>query len=196
MPKTLQDAGSDKQKKGSLEMAKKFIPTPERVSQFLERKSDEVRAQLSSVEGRKQLTQELLKHEAAIKKLDPSFNAKNLEKQLELVGGELKSKEKFMKDVQSPEKKGFFRRSFDKVKGFVKKHPVVTVLLVLALAAGSVAGAAYLAGGWEALIAKVGLGHLYGAGGAAEAAEVTGKVIDAAKDLPDYFVGPTGPLAR
>lgn len=178
---------------GSPEVPRKFVPTPERLSQYLERKAEVVNTQLTSVEGRKLISAELLKHEADIKKMDPSFDPKQLDHQLELVGETLRQKQRFMTDVKSPEKKGFFKRAWEGVKGFAKKHPIVTTLLVLAAATAAVGGAAYLVGGWEALLAKVGMGHLYGPAGASGAAEAVGNVINGTKELPNTFLGPTGP---
>lgn len=180
-------------KKGGPEVPRKFVPTPERLSQYLERKAEVVNTQLTSVEGRKQISADLLKHADDIKKMDPTFDPKQLDHQLELVGETLRQKQRFMNDVKSPEKKGFFKRAWEGVKGFAKKHPIVTTLLVLSAAAAAVGGAAYLVGGWEALMAKIGISHLYGGAGAAKAAEAVGNVINAGKELPNTFLGPTGP---
>ena len=181
-------------KKGSPEVPRRFIPTPERMSQYLELRTEEVNTQLTSVEGRKKLSADLLKHEDDIRKLDPSFDPKQLDHQLEVVAETLRHNQRYMADVQSPEKKNFFKRAWEGVKGFAKKHPVVTVVLVLAAAAATAGGAAYLVGGWEALMAKIGISHLYGGAGAAKAAEVMGNVINGAKELPNTFLGPTGPV--
>ncbi len=53
--------------------------------------------------------------------------------------------ENYKNDVQSPEKAGMLRSAFESVKGFAKRHPVVTTLLAAAAAVGGV----YLA--WNSL---------------------------------------------
>ena len=139
--------------KGQPEAPKSFVPTPERVSQYLERSTDKVAAQLSSVDGRKEVYQDLLQHEDDLRKMDPSFNAADLQRELDLVGQTLEQKQKFMKDMQSPEKKNMFRRAFDRVRSFAKSHPVVTTLLALAAVGATVAGFVYLSGSLSTLAA-------------------------------------------
>lgn len=176
-----------------IEVPQPFVPTPERLSQYLEVNVKEVMSQMESVEGRQKLYEDLLRHEQDLRTLDPEFHPEQLKKQLDLVADTLTQKKRYLEDVRSPEKKGMFRKAWDSVKGFAKKHPVVTTVLVLAAVAASVAGAAYMVGGLEALMAKVGMSHLYGAEGAGEAADALGKIIDGAKELPNYYEGPTGP---
>lgn len=112
-----------------------FKATPEVISQFLEIKTEEVLAQLKSVEGRTALFQKLMEHQDALQKIH-AFDPEELRRQLEVSGEAVVAKEKFFKDVQSPEKKGMFRRAWEKVKAFPRKHPIVTALLVAALVAG------------------------------------------------------------
>ena len=102
---------------------------------------EEVRAELTSVEGRKSLYGRIVEHEDDLKEIYPDFNPDGLQEQLELIGDVLHQKEEYMKDVTSPEKKGLFRRAWDNVKSFAKNHPVITTLLVIALiaAGGAVA---------------------------------------------------------
>jgi hypothetical protein len=67
------------------------------------------------------------------------------------------------------------------------RHPLKTVgyaLLVVAAVAGTAAVGAYMAGGLEQLLAKVGVSHLFGASGAATATDVLGKVIHGAGAVP------------
>jgi hypothetical protein len=125
------DAG----KRKSVEVMQPFIATPERISQYLELKTDEVITQLKSVEGRKKLYAKLMEHEADLRKIH-KFDPKELEKQLETAGKTLLAKERYVKDVKSPEKKGLFRRVWESIKSFPRKHPIVTTILVLAAAAG------------------------------------------------------------
>lgn len=161
-------------------IAPSFLPTPDRVSQFLEWKRDEVEEKMKSVNGRKELLDALLEHEGTLKEQHPDFDAQDLREHLEAVGETIQEKERFLSASVEPQKKGMFRRAFDSVKSFVKKHPVVTALGVTALAAGAVAGGFYAAGQWELLMTSTGLSRIFG--GAEAAAEL----------LPP--TAPTGPL--
>lgn len=157
-----QTAAPARQPKEVAEIPRRFIPTPERVSQYLEMNSQEVTAQLESVDGRDRVYQNLLQHETDLRKLDPGFNPEELRRQLDLVGDTLSQKKRFLEQVQAPEKKGLLRRAWESVKGFAKRHPIVTTLLVLALAAGGVATGFYLAGKWELLMNATGLSKIFG----------------------------------
>jgi len=161
----------------SIEVAPQFFPTPERVSQFLEMETEKVAVGLQSVEGRNQLFQALLEHEEHLRELDPSFNPEKLRTQLDLVGEVLREKGEYMKDITSPEKKGLFRRTWERVKGFAKSHPIVMALLVAAGLVAAVAGAYYLAANIEGALHVVGLEHLYGKQGAAEAVRQGGRIL-------------------
>lgn len=140
---------------------KPFRANPEVVAQYLEAKPDEIMAQMKSVDGRKQIFEKLMEHEKNLRKDHTDFNPEDLRKQLDLAGDMLSAKERFTKDINSPEKKGMLRRAWEKVKSFPRKHPVITTLLVLALAAGAIAGGFYLAGSWEALMASTGLNKIF-----------------------------------
>ncbi|MEK7218893.1 MAG: hypothetical protein AAB728_05520 [Patescibacteria group bacterium] len=130
-----------------------FRATPEALSQVLEMKTDEVEAQLKSVEGRKDLFDKLMEHEDKIKQVH-DFKPEDLRRQLEVTGEAVGAKERFMADAQSPEKKGLFRRAWEKVKAFPRKHPIVTALLVITALAGATAAGFYLTGNWELLMSK------------------------------------------
>lgn len=171
------------------ELSQEFIPTPERVSQYLEMNTEKVLAMLESVEGREKLSRQILEHEDELKKDYPSFRPEALQSQLDLVGETLTQKKKFLEHVKSPEQKGIFNA----VKNWASHHKVVTALLLVALVVGGAAAGIYAAGGMEAVLAKVGLSHLYGAAGAGTAADAMGKIIDAGKGIPNYFTTPTGP---
>lgn len=149
------------------EQLRPFIPTPERVSQYLELKTDEVTAQMKSVEGRQELVRQLLEHEEDLKNDHADFQPELLQTQLDEVGNALTANELYLQDIQSPEQKGMFRRAWESVKGFAKAHPVVTTLLIASLAAGGVAGGFYLTGNWELLMATTGLSKIFGAAEAA-----------------------------
>lgn len=166
---TTDGAGATEMFRGNgVEIAPEFIPTPERVSQYLEMDHEQVLAELQSVEGRQRLHQTLVEHEEDLRTLYPTFDPVALQSQLDLVGETLSEKERFLRDAESPEKKGMFRRAWDSVKGFAKKHPVVTTLLVASLAAAGVAGGFYLTGNWELLLNSIGLQKILGGAGAAE----------------------------
>ncbi len=152
-----------------VETPRHFIPTPEAISQYLENiKVEEVAKLLASVEKRREVYDRIMEHEEDIREFDPSFDAEQLRTQLDLVGETLQQKQRFLEEVKSPEKKGLLRRAWEKVKGFAKRHPVVTTLLVLALAASGVAAGFYLTGNWELLMTKVGLDKILGGAKAAE----------------------------
>lgn len=154
---------ADDRRKSGIEVPKKFIPTPERLSQYLEMNIQEVASSLQSVAGRQMLYQKLMEHERDLLKIDPSFNAAFLREQLELAGEVLHQKERYLQDIQSPEKKGMFRRAWEKMKGFAKRHPIVSVLLILALLAGGTALTLYATGNLELVATKLGLGKILGA---------------------------------
>ncbi len=153
------DSGRPEVTAGKPEALPPFKATPEALSQYLSLKTDEVLTQLKSVDGRSALYAKLMEHEAELQKIH-AFNPAELERQLEVTGEALVAKEKFLKDVQSPEKQGMFRRAWEKVKHFPRKHPVVTALLLAALLAGGVAGGFYLTGNWELLLSSTGVNKL------------------------------------
>jgi len=124
--------------KNDVETSRPFKATPEVISQFLELKVDEVLAQMQSVGGREQLFAKLMEHEEYLRKIH-DFNPEELRRQLEVAGEAVSAKEKFMKDVTSPEKKTVMRRAWDRLKGFALHHPVITVLLMACLVAGGYA---------------------------------------------------------
>lgn len=150
-----------------IEVPKQFIPTPERLSQYLEMNIQEVASALKSVEGRQMLYQKLMDHEQDLLEIDPTFNPELLREQLDLAGEVLHEKDRFLQDVQSPEKKGMFKRAWEKMKGFAGRHPLVTTLLVLALIAGGGALALYGTGNLELVATRLGLGKMFGAAEAA-----------------------------
>lgn len=153
--------------KGTVEQIKPFVATPERVSQYLELKTEEVTAQMKSVEGRQQLFDDLMEHEDDIRQSHSDFHPELLRGQLDAAGEALAAQELYLEEVQSPEQKGFFSRAWDSVKGFAKRHPVVTGLLATAVVAGSVAAGFYFTGNWELLMASTGLNKVLGAADAA-----------------------------
>lgn len=153
--------------KGTAEQVKPFVATPERVSQYLELKTEEVTAQMKSVEGRQRLFDELMEHESDIRESHSEFHPERLRGQLDAAGEALAAQEVFLNEVQTPEKKGLFSRAWDSVKGFAKRHPVVTGLLATSVVAGGVAAGFYFAGNWELLMASTGLNKVMSAASAA-----------------------------
>lgn len=165
-----------------------FVPTPERLASFsfLELKQEEAHDLLMSAKGRKELLSRILPHVTDIQTLHPDFNPESLPRQLEEISGLLATHEKFLTAANSTEKKSLFQRALQTIKEFPKNHPFITAVLAVAAVTGGVALSAYLAGGMEALLAKVGLSHLYGAAGAAKASEELGKkIIERAGNLYD-----------
>lgn len=173
---------------------------PELLGQYLEMDHKQVVELLMTTEGRDALYNQLLEKQDLLEEQFPDLDVAKIRSDLDSLGRELelqmeilREKERFLKDVSAPEKQGIFRRSWESVKSFTKKHPIVVALLGLAAVTGGVAATAYFAGGVEALLAKVGLSHLYGAAGAAEATEALGNIIEGGKDLfPDVYNAPTG----
>ena len=152
------------------EQQREFLATPERVSQYLELRTDEVAAEMKSVEGRRNLYKQLMEHEESLRKDHKDFNPEELQKQLDLAGETLNANEKYLDDVQSPEKKGMFRRAWESIKSFPRKHPVVTTILVAAAAAGGL----YLA--WNYLGAMI----------------IVPNVAEGAADVAETIAAPTG----
>ncbi len=128
----------------------RFYPTPERLSQYLERSYQQVTTSLRSVEGRERLYRDLLRHEDDLRSRDPHFSASELRQQLDMVGETLNEKRSYLNNVDRAER----ARSSDspsvleRVKNVITypfRHPVKT-LLVLAGAAGLVGLAYYFLG--------------------------------------------------
>ncbi len=173
------------------ETPREFIPTPERVSQYLELKAEEVKAQMRSAEGRKALYDQLLVHEEDLREDHPNFNADVLQTQLETAGEMLAANDRYLQEIQSPQERTMFQRAWETLKGFPRNHPVVTALLAAAALAGGIAAGLYAAGNMEMVLSSVGLGHLYGTEGAAAAAETMGTIVEE-EVVPNYFGGPGG----
>lgn len=149
-----------------------FIPTPERINQFLEKRTiEETRALLLSIEGRQQLLQELLEHEEYLKTIHPGFNADRLEYNLKLVAETLQEEMRYLEDMSDPEKKSIFSRAWDSVKGFAKENKLTTAVLLAALATATVAAGFYFTGNWELLMTHFGLDKVFGS------AEAAGELI-------------------
>ena len=164
---------------------------------YLGLKADEVGTQLKSVQGRQQVFDVLMQKEAAIRQEYPNFKSGELRSQLDAAGEALVAHERYLKDVSSPEKKGMFRRAWDAIKSFPRKHPVVIALLVAALIAGGIAGGLYLAGYWETVMASVGLNKIMGmAKSIGELAPVTPETVPlpggGMYDVPPPMPGPGG----
>lgn len=121
---------------GNIDRPRPFIPTPERVSQYLELKAEEVSAQMKSVNGRQELFAKLMEHEADLRRDHADFNPESLRMQMDATGEALQAESTYLKDVKSPEKKGLFKRAWESIKGFPRKHPIVTTVLAAALVAG------------------------------------------------------------
>jgi hypothetical protein len=127
---------------------------------------DEVRAKIQSGKGRKEL----------IEQLGLNGNAESVLDGIDLNVEQLEKKEGFLKRMLK-----LPGRALSSIGMFMKKHPVVSTLVILALAAGGVAAGFYLAGEWELLLSKVGLDKILGG---AEAARELIPPIPATSPLP------------
>lgn len=188
-----QDAATELPKdKGVKDIAPPFFLSTERMAELTKLKPAEVLTQIRSERGRSQLFDDLMVHEQEFVQAHPDFHPEKIRAQLDASAEALEAKDRFLKDVASPEKKGIFRRAWDSVKGFAKNHPVVTALLVASLATGGVAAGFYAAGQWELLMASVGLQKLFEA---SEAAAELAPMTPATPPLPGggVFDIPTPP---
>lgn len=183
----------------TVETKKDFVPTPERVKQFLgNRTLDEVESLYRTVEGRESLYKELVEHEDYLKELHPNFRTDTLREQLDLIGDTLTEERRYLEDMSAPEKKGIFKRAWESVKGFASDHPVTTAVLLTALATASVAAGFYFTGNWELLMTTFGLDKVFGG------AEAAGELIPVTPSTPPLPGGgvfevpppasPTGPI--
>lgn len=127
----------------SPEQLRPFVATPEKISQYLPLKAEEIKAEMISIEGRKMLVDQLLEQQDAIKKDHPDFQPEKVRDQLDMGAELLQAEDLYMKSIQAPEKKNLFRRVWDAITWLPRKHPIVTALLI-AVALG--AGASYM--GW------------------------------------------------
>jgi len=167
--------------RGGPEQPRPFLATPQRVSEYLELKTDEVTAQMRSVEGRQALFNQMMEHEADIREDHADFHPETLQTQLELAGETLAASQVYMETVKSPEKKGLLSRAWDTVKAFPHNYPTTTALLAAAAVAGSIAAGFYFAGNWEMLMTGLGLSKITGA---AEAASELAPVMAPTEALP------------
>jgi hypothetical protein len=128
---------------GGIAGGERFTPTPERVSQYLERNVNEVAAQMCSVDGRQQLYRELLQHKRDLRRAYPGFQSHDLQRQLELIGETLSKKDRYLRTVRSPERRSLWSKVWGGITYLPRKHPVITSVL---LAAGAGWGIAKLFG--------------------------------------------------
>ncbi|MFA7681986.1 MAG: hypothetical protein WCX61_03065 [Candidatus Peribacteraceae bacterium] len=138
--------------------------------------AEHIAASLQSAEGQAELIELLTSQQDTFREAGVDFRPEELQSTVALVGATLKDEQDYdmlirqaegiettAAEVQeaSEQQPGIFRRALNAVGGFAKHHPIVTSLLVAGLVAtaaiGSVALAAHLAGGWSALMTKVGL---------------------------------------
>lgn len=84
-------------------------------------------------------------------------DANKVMQELALYSRESHRGEKFLEQANTPEKKNLFRRGWEGIKNFAKKHPYVTAALVAAMVAGGVAAGFYFAGEWELLMSTLGV---------------------------------------
>ena len=148
---------------------------PELLGQYLEMDHKQVIELLMTTEGRDALYTQLLDKQELLEEQFPDLDIAQIRSDLDALGRELelqieilREKKLFLEDASSPEKQGVFRRSWESVRGFAAKHPVVTTLLAASLAAAGIAGGFYLTGNWELLMNAVGLDKVLGGAKAAE----------------------------
>jgi hypothetical protein len=103
-------------------------------------------AELQTVKGRDRLFEEFMKHEDQIRQEHPDFDPDILREQIDAQGEMRLAKRGLLEDANTPEKKGIWKRAWEAVKSFPRKHPFITTALILA----AVAGGGYLA--WKYLV--------------------------------------------
>jgi hypothetical protein len=115
---------------------------PELLGQYLEMDHEEVLELLMTTEGRESLYDKLIEHQDLLEEQFPDLDIVQIRSDLEALGRDLElkkdvlgEKERFLGDVSSPEKKGMFRKAWESVRGFAKKHKIVVALLAMAAAA-------------------------------------------------------------
>ncbi len=110
------------------------IPTialsPERLGKALNLEADEVREQLRSAEGRSKLLEDLQKDPKILAAAVDGDSVQMIREDLALSERDLQAEQNFLAAQKDPEKKGMFRRAWDTVTGFPRKHPLITVTLL------------------------------------------------------------------
>lgn len=160
------------------EIVRPFFPTPESIERYLPPRKAEIRAQLTSVEGQEQLFAQLMQRQDDLRKAHPDFQPELLRQQLAETGEALKANAQFVEKMKSPEQQGMLRRAWETVKKFPGRHPVITTLLLVALAAGGATYMGYLpaidfSAWWARLTSLLHVGGGGAASGAGEAVAET-----------------------
>lgn len=158
------------------------IPTialsPEKVGKALNLEVDEVRVQLRSIDGRRRLFDELKNDPQKLAAVVDADSLNVLEQDMDLAQQDLAAEQRFLEAQQNPEKKGLFRRAWDTITGFPRRHPIITVALL-----GVVLGVVASYMGWLPRIDFPGLwGRMqnwlgWGAGSAASEAATEGVAL-------------------
>lgn len=168
---TMQPADGDAEMRSSregIERMPEFIPTPERLSQYLELNIQKTKEMLITVEGREEILKALRQHEEDLKDEYPNLSFETLEHQLQIAGETLHEKKRYLETASEEEKKGIIHSAWDSIKRFGTKHPITMTLLVAALSAATIAAGFYVAGNMEMLLSQLGLDKVFGAAGAPE----------------------------
>lgn len=176
------------------------IPTielsPERVAEVLDLEADEVRTQLSSLQGREKLLRDLTSDPERLRSVIDPESLRAFEADMKMTEEDLHAQERFLQAQKDPEKKGMFRRAWDAITGFPRKHPIITVALL-----GVVLGVVASYMGWLPAINFSGLwgraqGWLGWGSGAAEGAagEAAGEAVVGAEAVMPGVEAPLGTL--
>ena len=190
-----------------------FSPTPEAIHELLvDRDIDTIKQQILEGEKLEELAQEVA--QAIIEKRvnyqesfpnidwDNDVDGKLEEKLRTLLLAQLEQEQMRLQDdakeliykaerleaiEKDPEKKGLFTRALDKIRNLGWKGKILVALVVVALAAGAIAGGFYLAGQWEGLMSYVGAAAEAGsadAAGAMDILEEAGKLGEYGAEIP------------
>jgi hypothetical protein len=116
-----------------------------------------------------------------------TINKKKIEKLQEKLG---------FKETMKKEGWGkWMLRKLGEGANWVRKHPIKTTVYVLLAAAAVAAGVgvavavqAYMLGGWEKVLADLGLQHMWGKMGMGKATEVMGKALHGTSEIAKEIV--------
>lgn len=159
----------------------------ERVAEVLNLETSEVYTQLRSIDGRKKLLADLQKDPDRLASVIDPESLKVFQGDLDAMQHDLAAEQAFLEAQNDPAKKGMFRRAWDTVAGFPRKHPFITVTLL-----GVVLGVVASYMGWLPRINFSGLwGRAQGLLGFGTATTAEAAAGDTAGAATAYDVGET-----